>query len=72
MNPQNDGKHIPRMEEIIGQLMASENVCDNRKGVDLTQLLTLSRGRWRGRFGILRLGSTPEGGLAVVCALECG
>lgn len=70
MNPQSDGRHRPRMEEIIGQLMASENVCDTRKAVDLTQLLTLSRGRWRDRFGILRMGSTPEGGLAVVCGLE--
>jgi len=57
-------------EAIIERLTASENVCDNRRGADLQELLTLSRGPWRERFEILRFASMEEGALAVVCRLS--
>ncbi len=70
MNRETARKHKTGIEKIIERLLASENVCDNRKGNDLNELLILSHKRWRDMFHILRVGSTPEGALAVVCRLQ--
>jgi len=58
------------MAAVVERLIASSNVCDNRKGSDLNELLVLSRERWRNRCRVVQLGSTPEGGLAIVCQLQ--
>jgi hypothetical protein len=70
MNPEVARNPGPEIEDVIGRLLASTNACDNRKGIDLRELLTLSRGRWRNRLEILQLGSTPERALVTVCRLQ--
>ena len=56
--------------DIVQRLVASKNVCDQRKGADLQELVALSRGPWGSRVEVLEFGSLPEGGLAVVCRLS--
>lgn len=63
-------KPTTTIEQIIDRLSASRNVCDNRKAADLRELIALAGGAWRGCFEILRFGSMPEGGLAIVCRLK--
>jgi len=66
-----DDKNIPKLEEIVNQLLASENICDKRKGSDLLELLQLSRSLWQGRFDIVGIGgSAQERALVIVCAIQ--
>lgn len=64
-----DRNQVADVQGIIDQLLRSENVCDERKGSDLKQLVQLMEGRWAGRFNILRTAGTLERSLLIVCRL---
>lgn len=59
-----------KIQKIVQQLLASENVCDQRKGRDLQQLLQLSHGLWRSRFEILGVRTTSDRSLVILCRLQ--
>jgi len=57
-------------DDVVQRLLASANVCDQRKGRDLAQLLDLSRGPWAGRFQVLGFRPGPDRSLGVVCLMR--
>jgi len=59
-----------KIQKIVKQLLASENVCDQRKGRDLQQLLQLSQGSWRSRFEVLGARTTTDRSLVILCRLQ--
>jgi len=57
-------------EDVIRQLLASDSVCDLRKGNDLARLHTLSQGPWAGRFAFLGFGGNPDGSFTMLCRVH--
>jgi hypothetical protein len=61
---------VPHVQLIIDALGASANACDQRKSVDLGELLALGDGVWRGRFALTGFQQGPERSLVALCQLR--
>jgi len=58
------------VKQVVGQLLASKNGSDRRKGNDFSTLMNLGLGQWQGRFELLGFASGPRRYLAGICAMQ--
>lgn len=60
----------PSATDIVNRLLRSPSVCDQRKALDLQNLLALGAGRWKGRFAVVQFAGMADQALGVVCSLK--